>query len=112
MFENGQKRDMLKPVRMTQIGFSLLLSLLMSLAVSCGNRSTAAPDALSKAQPNDAMNDSKKPTQDDLRKKLDPLQFAVTQQCGTEPPFRNAYWDNHKPGIYVDVISGKPLFSS
>jgi peptide methionine sulfoxide reductase msrA/msrB len=36
----------------------------------------------------------------------------VTQQCGTEPPFRNAYWDNHKPGIYVDVVSGEPLFSS
>lgn len=103
---------MLKPVRTTQIGFSLLLSLLMGLAVSCGSRSTAAPDALSKAQPSDAMNDSKKPNQDDLRKKLDPLQFAVTQQCGTEPPFRNAYWDNHKPGIYVDVVSGKPLFSS
>jgi peptide methionine sulfoxide reductase msrA/msrB len=58
------------------------------------------------------MNDSKKPSAEELRSKLDPLQFAVTQQCGTEPPFRNAYWDNHKPGIYVDVISGKPLFSS
>src|SRR5581483_8690953 len=47
-----------------------------------------------------------------LKKKLDPLQFHVTQQCGTEPAFRNAYWDNHKPGIYIDVVSGKPLFSS
>ena len=103
---------MLKPVRTTQIGFSLLLCLLMGLAVACDSRSTAAPDAVSKAQSNDAMNDSKKPTQDELRSKLDPLQFAVTQQCGTEPPFRNAYWDNHKPGIYVDVVSGKPLFSS
>jgi methionine-R-sulfoxide reductase len=47
-----------------------------------------------------------------LRQKLDALQFHVTQQCGTEPPFRNAYWDNHKPGIYVDIVSGEPLFSS
>jgi len=47
-----------------------------------------------------------------LRKQLSPEQFAVTQQCGTEPPFRNAYWDNHKPGIYVDVVSGEALFSS
>jgi methionine-R-sulfoxide reductase len=44
--------------------------------------------------------------------KLDDLAQHVTQQCGTEPPFRNAFWDNKKPGIYVDVISGEPLFSS
>jgi peptide methionine sulfoxide reductase msrA/msrB len=59
-----------------------------------------------------AMTDFKKPEPAQLRKKLSPEQFAVTQQCGTEPPFRNAYWDNHKPGIYVDVVSGEPLFSS
>src|SRR6266700_2916832 len=58
------------------------------------------------------MNTSKKPDAEQLRNKLTPEQFAVTQQCGTEPPFRNAYWDNHKPGIYVDVVSGEPLFSS
>lgn len=53
-----------------------------------------------------------KPDAAALKQKLDPLQFRVTQQCGTEPPFRNAYWDNKKPGIYVDVVSGEPLFSS
>lgn len=58
------------------------------------------------------MNDFKKPDSAELKKKLSSEQFAVTQQCGTEPPFRNAYWDNHKPGIYVDVVSGEPLFSS
>jgi peptide methionine sulfoxide reductase msrA/msrB len=57
-------------------------------------------------------NDFKKPTAQDLKSKLNDLQYEVTQQCGTEPPFRNAYWDNHKPGIYVDVVSGEPLFSS
>src|SRR5438270_8789130 len=58
------------------------------------------------------MNDFKKPDAAQLKKKLSSEQFAVTQQCGTEPAFRNAYWDNHKPGIYVDVVSGEPLFSS
>jgi len=47
-----------------------------------------------------------------LKSKLTPLQYAVTQECGTEPPFRNEYWNNHRPGIYVDVVSGEPLFSS
>jgi methionine-R-sulfoxide reductase len=44
--------------------------------------------------------------------KLTPLQYKVTQQDGTEPPFQNEYWDNKRPGIYVDVVSGEPLFSS
>jgi len=57
------------------------------------------------------MNSSKPPA-DDLREQLTPEQFYVTQQCGTEPPFRNAFWDHKEPGIYVDVVSGEPLFSS
>jgi methionine-R-sulfoxide reductase len=48
----------------------------------------------------------------ELRKILTPLQYKVTREEGTEPPFNNAYWDNHAEGIYVDVISGVPLFSS
>ncbi len=58
------------------------------------------------------MKNFKKPDAAELKKKLSSEQFAVTQQCSTEPPFRNAYWDNHKPGLYVDVVSGEPLFSS
>ena len=58
------------------------------------------------------MTTFQKPAEADLKKKLSSEQYAVTQQCGTEPPFRNAYWDNHKPGVYVDVVSGEPLFSS
>jgi peptide methionine sulfoxide reductase msrA/msrB len=54
----------------------------------------------------------KKPSDDVLRKELTAMQYKVTQQEGTEPPFRNEYWDNHKPGIYVDIVSGEPLFSS
>lgn len=48
----------------------------------------------------------------ELKKRLTPLQFDVTQREGTEPPYKNEYWDNHKPGIYVDIVSGEPLFSS
>jgi methionine-R-sulfoxide reductase len=53
-----------------------------------------------------------KPDADQLKQALTPEQYAVTQQCGTEPPFRNAYWDNHDPGLYVDIVSGEPLFAS
>jgi peptide methionine sulfoxide reductase msrA/msrB len=54
----------------------------------------------------------KKPPKDELKKILTPLQYKVTQENGTEPPFTNEYWDNYRPGIYVDIISGEPLFSS
>lgn len=49
---------------------------------------------------------------DDKKKDLTPMQFHVTQECGTEPPFHNEFWNSKKPGIYVDVVSGEPLFSS
>ena len=57
-------------------------------------------------------NGTPKPDDQELKQRLSPLQYAVTQQCGTEPPFNNEFWDNHEPGIYVDVVSGEPLFSS
>lgn len=53
-----------------------------------------------------------KPKEKDLKKKLTPLQYKVTQKCGTEIPFKNEYWNNKREGIYVDVVSGEPLFSS
>jgi methionine-R-sulfoxide reductase len=56
--------------------------------------------------------DFQKPSQSELRAMLTPLQYSVTQENGTEPPFQNEYWDNHREGIYVDVVSGEPLFSS
>ena len=58
------------------------------------------------------MPDFKKPSDPELKQKLSPLQYKVTQHEGTEAPFQNEYWDNHEPGIYVDVVSGEPLFSS
>lgn len=58
------------------------------------------------------MTQFKKPTQDELKKTLTPEQYEVTQKEGTEPPFRNAFWNHKEPGIYVDIVSGEPLFSS
>jgi peptide-methionine (R)-S-oxide reductase len=58
------------------------------------------------------MTEFRKPSDEELRAKLTPAQYKVTQHEGTEPPFRNEFWDNHEPGIYVDIVSGEPLFSS
>jgi len=62
----------------------------------------------------DAGNQSRSnnPSEEELRKRLTPLQYKVTQEEGTERPFNNEYWDNKKEGIYVDIVSGEPLFSS
>src|ERR1051325_7626611 len=59
-----------------------------------------------------SMTDYKKPTESELKQKLTPIQYQVTQHEGTERPFQNEYWNNHEAGIYVDVVSGEPLFSS
>ena len=56
--------------------------------------------------------DFKKPDDKTLQKILTPIQFEVTRKNGTEPAFRNEYWDNHREGVYVDIVSGEPLFSS
>jgi len=56
--------------------------------------------------------DYKKPSDAELRQRLTPMQYQVTQKEATERPFQNEYWDNHAAGIYVDAVSGEPLFSS
>jgi peptide-methionine (R)-S-oxide reductase len=73
------------------------------------------PPAARTGEPQGKRNPSmsfKKPTDAELRQRLTALQYQVTQAEGTEPAFRNEYWDNHAAGIYVDVVSGEPLFSS
>jgi len=65
-----------------------------------------------KSPPSEKAKEYRKPDEALLKKKLTPLQFEVTQRNGTEPAFNNAYWDNKKEGIYVDIVSGEPLFSS
>ena len=58
------------------------------------------------------MKNYTKPSDEEMRKKLTPMQYEVTQNEGTEPPHRNEYWDNKEEGLYVDIVSGEPLFSS
>ena len=90
-----------------------ILKIAATVLAALGGRHLAAQPQQSISNPSTSnMTDFKKPQPDQLRKKLSSEQFAVTQQCGTEPAFHNAYWDNHKPGIYVDVVSGEALFSS
>jgi len=62
----------------------------------------------------DARGQTRTPRPDDaaLRRRLTPIQYQVTQEDATEPPFQNAFWNNHEAGIYVDIVSGEPLFSS
>jgi len=61
---------------------------------------------------NATMEKFQKPSETELRQKLTPKQFEVTQHAATEPSFQNEFWNNHQPGIYVDIVSGQPLFSS
>ena len=96
------------PLVMTIIATTVLALLGLALA-GCdgvGARAATTSDRGRDASPADA------PARDDLAQRLTPMQYKVTQQCGTEPAFDNAYWNNHEPGIYVDVVSGEPLFSS
>jgi peptide methionine sulfoxide reductase msrA/msrB len=70
------------------------------------------PVLVGDANQENKMREYNKPSDAELKKKLSPMQYLVTQHEGTEPPFRNEYWDNHEAGIYVDVVTGEPLFSS
>jgi peptide methionine sulfoxide reductase msrA/msrB len=89
-------------------GFCGAVVLTMALA-GCRPSESAHTDS---APTDFTMNHFKPIPPAERRQKLDPMQYRVTQEAATEPAFDNAYWDNHAPGIYVDVVSGKPLFSS
>ncbi|HKW30768.1 MAG TPA: peptide-methionine (R)-S-oxide reductase MsrB [Verrucomicrobiae bacterium] len=88
----------------------LLAAGIVALACSTGHAGPANANGLTNQPTN--VKEFKKPTEAQLKKELTPEQFAVTQKAATEPAFHNQYWDNHQPGIYVDVVSGQPLFSS
>ena len=87
----------------------------LAIAVGCAG-AEATSKARTRADHNRkasrTVSGNAKPSDQELRAWLTPQQYEVTQRCGTEPPFANAYWNNHAPGIYVDVVSGEPLFSS
>jgi len=91
----------------------VLTALLFGSGFEVRAQSSALPQlGLSPPTTNAVMDKFQKPSAAELRRKLTPMQFEVTQHAATEPPFQNAYDDNKKPGIYVDIVSGKPLFSS
>ena len=96
----------------------IIMALTLVCATACSARAdsrtaTDECDRTGETHKGSAMtNTTKKPDQTELKQRLNPQQYHVTQECGTEPPFRNEYWDNHAAGIYVDVVSGEALFSS
>ncbi|NOU42369.1 MAG: peptide-methionine (R)-S-oxide reductase MsrB [Methyloglobulus sp.] len=91
--------------------FLLLLSLAL-IGVKSNAQQTSGTDMQTENLPDKNDQRYSKPADDVLRQKLSDLQYKVTQQEGTEPPFNNTYWDEKRAGIYVDVVSGEPLFSS
>ena len=93
--------------------FVALIAVMIFLNRAHGQAPSASPaPSTSMTTPSSNNQASTKPAAEELKNKLTPEQYRVTQQCGTEPPFRNEYWDNHRAGIYVDVVSGEPLFTS
>ncbi|HTA88189.1 MAG TPA: peptide-methionine (R)-S-oxide reductase MsrB [Polyangiaceae bacterium] len=94
-----------------------LTAALVVSAAACTQHSAPAPGAnaasASAAAPSAvAARTYVKPSDAELRRKLTPVEYEVTQQAATERPFDNPYWNNHEPGLYVDAVTGEPLFSS
>jgi peptide methionine sulfoxide reductase msrA/msrB len=91
----------------------LVLVVLSACATRAGNEAPAGSTPMPETPwDGGAMKGFVKPADSELKERLTPAQYQVTQREGTEPPFHNEYWDNKHPGIYVDVVSGEPLFSS
>ena len=98
---------------MLNLRSSVVLSASIALSVFACDSAPAQPSRPAKPVTRfTAQGKFVKPSKEELKKELSPLQYAVTQNADTESPFRNEYWDNHRAGIYVDVVSGEPLFSS
>jgi methionine-R-sulfoxide reductase len=96
-------------VRHAKNSFAALMTAAVATALLCTSAEAQSASVAAAPAPKPAY---VKPNDAELKKKLTPLQYAVTQRADTETPFHNVYWDNHEPGIYVDVVSGEPLFSS
>ena len=107
---------MIRKMKLADSKTTLALAALIGLAVTGCSQDKAVTNkpapATTLAYTNSNMENFKKPSAEELKQKLTPMQFNVTQNAGTEPPFRNEYDHNFKPGLYVDIVSGEPLFSS
>ena len=113
-YRHGSGRD--KFLEKTWKGRSTQIFPSMDAATADGMKSPMTPSGMEMDNTMDKMMEKAPmyeiPDKATLKKKLSSMQYKVTQEEGTEPPFDNAYWDNHKQGIYVDIVSGEPLFSS
>ena len=97
------------------LGLVALVAVLgMAALAGCSREGTAgsATETRSTAMRNSTTETYAKPSDTEIKQRLTPLQYEVTQHDATEPPFRNTFWDNHAAGLYVDVVTGEPLFSS
>ena len=110
------KNHPLKPIRnmsRLRIFMALSVSVALGMLVATGQQSPASTEPTSAPrQESDVNQKYSKPSDTELRQRLTRLQYEVTQHEGTEAAFDNAYWDNQQQGIYVDIVSGEPLFSS
>jgi methionine-R-sulfoxide reductase len=101
------------PTRALLLSTAIVFVSLIAVLFFLKNAIAQKPNELNKHQETTQMTEKNvKASDDELRKKLTPEQYRITQMCGTEPPFQNEYWNNHRAGIYVDVVTGEPLFSS
>jgi peptide-methionine (R)-S-oxide reductase len=109
---------MMLRVNEPKVAFGILAAALLGAALACHGRADATPQTQAPAKTtmspgeDGAMTKYQKPSDAELKKKLTPTQYQVTQREGTEQPFHNEYWNEHRDGIYVDVATGEPLFSS
>lgn len=114
----------MKLTKIITIGFALLFTIYLGVNARDYGNDTMSNESVEQTE-NGTMNTDKtmekqppkqkefvKPSDEELKEKLTPLQYKVTQKEGTEHPFVNKYWNNHEEGIYVDIVSGEPLFSS
>lgn len=96
----------------TQRTFLTSVTTVLTTALLCAGTAMAQSNSSSKPASAAPHHEYAKPSDAELQRKLTKLQYNVTQHEATETPFNNQYWDNHEEGIYVDVVSGEPLFSS
>jgi methionine-R-sulfoxide reductase len=102
----------MQPVKIAGMAAAALLAAAIFAVVHTAGRAQQTDLSNNQIKKPTNMSDFKKPSAMELKQKLTAEQFAVTQQSATEPAFHNEFWNNHQPGIYVDIVSGMPLFSS